>query len=99
MKEYGLCGFEVVGLVYEYMGDFECDVEMVCCYVEWYDVDYVYLFVGMSDKEKVFEMLLDLIEIFVFLMFVFFDCDYWVVCVYLGFVGLGMGEYFDFLCE
>lgn len=93
-QEYENTDLEVVGLAFEYTGDFDRDAEMVRNYRERFDIPWQLLVAGSSDKEDAASHLPFLDQVIAYPTTVFVHPDHSIEAVHVGFSGPGTGSYY-----
>ncbi|MEX0929957.1 MAG: TlpA disulfide reductase family protein [Balneolales bacterium] len=92
--EFSGTDLEIVGLAYEYTGDFDRDAEMVGRYKERFDIPWTLLVAGSSDKEEAAETLPFLDEVIAYPTALFIEKDHSINAIHTGFNGPGTGSYY-----
>ncbi|MEL7536804.1 MAG: TlpA disulfide reductase family protein [Pseudomonadota bacterium] len=94
-QKYRDQGFEIVALMFEHVGD---DVEaarrQVAAFRDKFDIEYVTLLAGTSDKDQASEMLPSLNAVMAFPTTIFIDATGAVRRIHTGFTGPGTGEHY-----
>lgn len=93
-RRYRDRGLEIVGLAYEFTGDFERDGRQVRRFAERHGIDFPLLVAGVSDKTKAAQTLTDLTAVIAYPTSVFIGRDGKVRSIHTGFSGPGTGEHF-----
>jgi hypothetical protein len=91
-RRYGPRGLRIVGLAFEYSGDFEEDARQVRTYVTRHGINYPVLIAGVSDKEKALAALPMLDRLRAFPTTIFADASGTIRTVHTGFSGPATGE-------
>jgi len=82
---------KIVGLAFEYTGNYESDVEMVHKYKERFDIPWPLLVAGSSDKENAADVLPFIDDVTSFPTSFFVDDDHVIQAVHVGFNGPATG--------
>lgn len=98
-EEYKETGLKVVGVAFEYTGDFKRDAEMVERYRDRFDIPWTLLIGGISDKNEAASKLPFVQEIVSFPTSFFADQDHIIQFTHTGFMGPGTGTYYDLEIE
>ena len=94
-REYGGLGLEIVGVAFEFTGEFARDARQVRRYAERHGIEFPLLVAGISDKRQAAESLEDLSAVIAYPTSVFIGRDGKVRRIHTGFAGPGTGEHFD----
>ena len=93
-EEYKNTDLEIVGLAFEYSGNFESDAEMVERYRQRFSIPWTLLVAGNSDKSSASEQLSFIKEVTSYPTAFFADRDHTIRFVHVGFKGPGTGSYY-----
>ena len=93
--EYANSDLQIVGLAYEYTGNFEEDAEMVRRYKQRFDIPWTLLVAGTSSKKAAAETLPFLEEVISYPTSIFVNRDHIIEAIHVGFNGPATGaQYF-----
>ncbi len=92
--QYADRGLEVVGLAFEYSGDFATDADMVRRYRERFEVPWPTAIAGISDKAAAGKVVSFLDAVVAYPTTVFLNRDHTIRAVHTGFNGPGTGSYY-----
>jgi thiol-disulfide isomerase/thioredoxin len=85
---------EVIGLAYEFTGEFSKDAEMVRRYRKRFDIPWTLLVAGTSDKDNAAASLPFLDKVVSFPTSIFTDRDHVIQYIHVGFNGPATGSYY-----
>ncbi len=91
-RQYQEKGLSIVGLAFEYTGDFQRDAEQVRAYRDYHKIEYPLLLAGVADREKASEALPLIDKLRAFPTTIFLDAAGRVREVHTGFSGPATGE-------
>jgi thiol-disulfide isomerase/thioredoxin len=93
--DYRQTDLQIVGVAFEYTGDFSRDAAMVEQYRKRFDIPWTMLVGGISDKNSAAEKLPFVEEIVSFPTSFFADKNHIIQFTHTGFMGPGTGTYYD----
>lgn len=85
---------QIVGLAFEYTGDFKEDAEMVEKYKERFSIPWTLLVAGISDKQAASDVLPFVKKVSAFPSSFFADRNHTIKAAHVGFKGPGTGSYY-----
>ena len=88
-------GVEIIALMYEHLEDEAAAIAQVQAFREKFDIEYVTLLAGISDKTKAAETLPALSQVLAFPTTIFIDRSGKVREIHTGFSGPGTGEHYQ----
>jgi len=91
-EEYSNSDLQIVGLAYEFTGNFENDAEMVSRYRNRFDIPWTLLVAGINDKEKAADTLPFLDSIISYPTSIFVDRNHKIKAIHVGFNGPATGS-------
>lgn len=91
-EEYSDTDLEVVGLAYEFTGDFESDAKMVGRYKTRFNIPWTLLVAGVNDKNQAAETLPFLDTIVSYPTSIFVDRNHKINAIHVGFNGPATGS-------
>lgn len=94
-KKYRDRGFEIVGLMFEHLDDFDAAATQVDAFRDKFDIEYTLLVAGSSDKGRASETMSMLNQVYAFPTTIFVDRSGQVRRVHTGFQGPGTGPHYD----
>ena len=94
-EKYHDDGLEIVGLANEYTGNFVKDRDIVLVYKEKYNIEWLLLIAGTSDKREATKILKHFDKILAFPTTVFIGRDGKVKNIHTGFNGPATGVYYE----
>jgi thiol-disulfide isomerase/thioredoxin len=93
-QEYQDTDLQIVGLAYEFTGNFEQDAEMVRRYRERFDIPWTLLVAGSSDKDNAAASLPFLDKVVSYPTSIFTNRDHVIQSIHVGFNGPATGSYY-----
>lgn len=93
-EDYKDTELEIVGLAYEFTGNFERDADMVEHYRKRFDIPWTLLIAGTSDKQDAAETLDFLDEVISYPTSIFTDSKHSIKFIHTGFNGPATGPYY-----
>jgi len=94
-KKYKDRGLSIVGLAFEYSGDFSRDAEQVRAFADYHKIEYPLLLAGVADREKASAALPLIDALRAFPTLIVLDAAGKVRAVYTGFSGPATGAEYD----
>ncbi|NGP76993.1 TlpA family protein disulfide reductase [Balneolaceae bacterium YR4-1] len=91
-EEYSNTDLQIVGLAYEFSGNFEDDAEMVNRYRKRFDIPWTLLVAGVNDKEEAADTLTFLDSVISYPTSFFVDRNHKIRAVHVGFNGPATGS-------
>lgn len=91
-EEYSDTDLQIVGLAYEFTGNFENDAEMVNRYQNRFNIPWTLLVAGVNNKERAADTLPFLDSIVSFPTSIFVDRDHKIEAIHVGFNGPATGS-------
>jgi len=91
-RQYQDTDLQVVGLAFEYTGNFQKDARMVARYKERFNIPWKLLIAGTSDKSKAAEQLPFLDKILSYPTSIFVNRDHEIEAIHVGFNGPATGS-------
>ncbi|MGK7371399.1 MAG: TlpA disulfide reductase family protein [Candidatus Halalkalibacterium sp. M3_1C_030] len=91
-EEYSQTDLQIIGLAYEFTGNFENDAEMVNRYQERFNIPWTLLVAGVNDKEKAADTLPFLDTVISYPTSLFVDRNHKIRAVHVGFNGPATGS-------
>ncbi len=91
-EEYSDTDLQIVGLAYEFTGNFESDAEMVSRYQNRFNIPWTLLVAGVNDKEKAADSLPFLDRVISYPTSLFVDRNHKIVAIHVGFNGPATGS-------
>lgn len=91
-EEYSDTDLQIVGLAYEFTGNFQNDAEMVSRYRNRFDIPWTLLVAGVNDKEKAADTLPFLDTIISYPTSIFVDRNHKIRAIHVGFNGPATGS-------
>ncbi|MGF1671495.1 MAG: TlpA disulfide reductase family protein [Balneolaceae bacterium] len=93
-EDYKHTGLEIVGLAFEFTGNFNRDAEMVDRYRKRFNIPWTLLVAGTSDKDDAAETIAFLDEVISYPTSVFTDSGHTIKFIHTGFNGPATGPYY-----
>ncbi len=94
-RKYKDRGLSVVGLAFEYTGDFARDAEQVKAFAEYHKIEYPLLLAGVADREKASAALPIIDKLRAYPTIILLDAEGKGRAVYTGFSGPATGAEYD----
>ena len=94
-ERYEQTDLKIVGLAFEFTGNFEQDAEMVRRYKERFNIPWQLLVAGISDKESAAEVLPFLDTVLSYPTSIFVDRSHTIQAIHVGFNGPATGALFQ----
>lgn len=94
-SEFANSDLQIIGLAFEYSGEFSSDAEMVRRYKERFNLPWEALVAGTSDKTEASELLPFIKKVTSFPTTFFIDRNHKINAVHVGFRGPGTGAYYN----
>jgi thiol-disulfide isomerase/thioredoxin len=91
-RKYKDRGLSVVGLAFEYTGDFQRDAEQVKSFAKYHEIEYTLLLAGVADREKASAALPIIDKLRAYPTIILLDAEGNGRAVYTGFSGPATGE-------
>lgn len=91
-KQYKDTELQIVGLAFEYTGDFQKDARMVSRYKERFNIPWHLLIAGTSDKSQAADQLPFLDKILSYPTSIFVNSDHEIEAIHVGFNGPATGS-------
>ncbi len=91
-RKYKGRGLSIVGLAFEYTGDFQRDAEQVRAFAKYHEIEYPLLLAGVSDREKASAALPIIDQLRAYPTIILLDADGRGRAVYTGFSGPATGD-------
>ena len=91
-RKYKARGLSIVGLAFEYTGDFQRDAGQVRAFAKYHEIEYPLLLAGVSDREKASASLPIIDKLRAYPTIILLDAEGKGRAVYTGFSGPATGE-------